>query len=403
MSDVQLLRTPLLVDGAGARAGDLALAVTTRHGKTEIISCGDFPVLRAIFPQAGLRRAGAVTTRFANAHTHLDLSTTPPIEGSFEQFVRALSDHRRAHPGARGLAAAASGMRQMLGQKSVAVGDIVAREPVMHAELAHSPLAGVAYWEVVCTHQSDARGALGVLLRALQGWWGFRRPGGPRVGLSPHSPYLVCKEMLKALARLSLDEGVPLQIHVAESPAEVEFFRSGGGPLATVLSGLGWRKPPTATGLGIPVDPSMTAIRYLAEIGFLDAAPTLVHCVNVTDEDIRIIAEHKCPVVTCPRSNRNLTCGIFPWEKFVRAGVSIALATDSVASARDLDLRSELQACLDLYGSNLGLPRVLKWLTAGAFKAMQLPPLTIGPGYPADELVLIGTGDRSPIEPRKGT
>ncbi len=58
------------------------------------------------------------------------------------------------------------------------------------------------------------------------------------------------------------------------------------------------------------------------------------------------------------RSNRNLTCGIFPWEKFVRAGVSIALATDSVASARDLDLRSELQACLDLYGSNLGLPRV---------------------------------------------
>lgn len=394
MSDVLLLRTPMLVDGAGSREGDLALALGARSGKTAVIARGDFAMLRATYPQAGVRCAGLVTTRFANSHTHLDLSDYPLIEGAFEHFVRGLADYRRKHPSARGLAAASSGMRQILGQKAAAVGDIIARDPVMRGELEHSPLPGVAYWEVVCTHQTDARVALGALQPALRAWRRMQRPGGPVVGLSPHSPYLVCKDMLQALARLSLDEGVPLQIHVAESPAEVEFFRSGGGPLAAALAGLGWRKPPTASGLGIPIDPSMTPVRYLADIGFLDAAPTLVHCVNVTDDDIRIIAEHNCPVVTCPRSNRNLECGVFPWEKFVRSGVSIALATDSVASAHDLDLQSELQACLALHGSRLGLPTVLEWLTAGAFRAMRLPPAIIGPGYPADSLVMLGVGGR---------
>jgi cytosine/adenosine deaminase-related metal-dependent hydrolase len=390
LSDVLILRTPLLVDGSGASAGDLALAIGTRSGKAVVISRGDFSLLRATYPEAGLRVASAVATQFANAHTHLDLSTHPTVEGEFELFVGALAAHRRAHPQARGLAAAAIGMRQVLGQKSAAVGDIVAREPVMRAELTQSPLAGVAYWEVVCTHQSDVPAALQSLLPVVQAWRRLQRPGGPVVGLSPHSPYLVCRDMLQALARLSIDEGVPLQIHVAESPAEIEFFRSGEGPLAEVLARLGWRKPPTAVGLGIPADPSLTPIRYLADIGFLDAAPTLVHCVNVTDEDVHIIAEHRCPVITCPRSNQNLRCGVFPWEKFVNAGVSVALATDSVASACDLDLRSELQACLDLHGPRLGLPRVLEWLTAGAFRAMRLPTLTIGPGYPADALMLLG-------------
>lgn len=385
----------MLVDGTGTRAGDCALAISTRNGKAEVISSGNFALLRATYPQASLRAASAVTTQFANSHTHLDLSTYPTIEGEFEQFVRTLAGHSRAYPHARGVDAATNGMRQMLGQKAAAVGDIIAREPVMRAELAHSPLTGVAYWEVVCTHQSDVPTALNGLLSAIQAWRGLQRPGGPVVGLSPHSPYLVCRSMLQALARLSMDQGVPLQIHVAESPAEAEFFRSGGGPLAEVLARLGWRKPPTAAGLGIPVDPSLTPIRYLAEIGFLDAAPTLVHCVNVTEEDVRIIAEHKCPVVTCPRSNRNLRCGIFPWEQFVRAGVSIALATDSVASAQDLNLRSELQACLDIHGSGLGLPRVLEWLTTGAFRAMRLPPPSIGPGYPANALMVLGMDGQS--------
>ena len=389
MSDVLILRTPVLVDGAGALVGDFGLAIATRAGKKEVVARGDYHLLKATYPTAGLRLASVVTSQFANAHTHLDLSTHATMEGEFEQFVGTLAAHRRAYPGARGIDAAASGMRQMMDQNCSAVGDIIARESVMRAELAHSPMAGVAYWEVVCTHQSDAPAALQSLLQAVPTWRRLQRPRGPVVGLSPHSPYLVCRDMLIALARLSIDEGVPLQIHVAESPAETEFFRTGGGPLAVVLASLGWRKPPPAAGLGIPVGPSMTPIRYLSEIGFLEAAPTLVHCVNVTDADVRIIAEYKCPVVTCPRSNRNFRCGVFPWEKFVNAGVPIALATDSVASANDLNLLSELKACLGLHGLRLDTPTVLGWLTAGAAKAMQLPPPAIAAGYPASALVVL--------------
>ena len=384
-----LIRTPCLVDGHGVRSGDLALAVQRDATTATITDIGSVATLAARSPGAQLMRAEAVCTRFVNAHTHLDLTAYPALALDFPQFIAAMTEHRRAAPRARGLPAASRGLAQLLAQRVVAVGDIVAREPVMVAELSRSPVAGVAYWELVCTDQAAAAATLAQLAQRLQTWRSLQRAHGPRLGLSPQSPYLVCKDVLRELARRSLAEGIPLQIHVAESASEIEFFRSGGGALAEVLARSGFRTPPTPASLGFRADPGLTPVRYLAEIGFLDASPTLVHCVHVSDEDIRIIAQHGCAVVTCPRSNLHLNCGVFPWQKFVLAGVPVALATDSTASAHSLDMRAELATAFAAFGPEFRLPMALDWLTNGGSRALGMQAPRIERGHSLDSVTTI--------------
>lgn len=384
-----IITTPVLVGGSQVGGDDSALAIVQDRGTRVVAEIGEALAIVRASPNAIVMRADAVSPRFVNAHTHLDLSTYPAIECDFPDFVSELIKHRRAHPQARGPVAARHGLQQLVSQHVSAIGDIIARESVMDCELRSSPLPGVAYWEVVCTQQAWSAQTNASLSARLQAWRKLQRSAGPVVGIAPQSPYLVCKNVLQHLARVSIAEGVPLQIHAAESPSELEFFQTGSGALAQMLSASGFRVPPSPASLGFRPDSALTPIRYLADIGFLDAAPTLVHCVNVTDEDIRIIAEHNCPVVTCPRSNANLNCGVFPWEKFAKAGVSIALATDSVASAHSLNLHSELDAALLRYGSHFNVATALEWLTSGGDRALRRPSSVIKAGCNVDDLVLL--------------
>ncbi|MBL0149646.1 MAG: amidohydrolase family protein [Ideonella sp.] len=384
----QIVATPLLIDGRATRRGQFGLALGRDAQGMKVLQVDGLDTLKRTFGKLPITTVDAICPRPMNAHTHLDLSTYPHLRGDFAHFIAAMAKYRREHPQARGLAAASSGLGRLVSRAVAAVGDIVARDAVMVAELQRSPLAGVAYREVVCTEQAAAVPTLAALMQRLQAWRPMQRPDGPRVGLSPQSPYLVCKDLLRQMARLSITEQVPLQIHVAESPSELAFFQTGSGSLAQALSASGFRVPPSPASLGFQCDPALTPIRYLADIGFLDAAPTLVHCVNVTDEDIQIIAEHRCPVITCTRSNANLQCGVFPWKKFEQAGVSVALATDSVASAHDIEIWHELDASLACHGPGLDLATALEWLTVGASRALGLAAMSIEVGCRLDDLTL---------------
>ena len=50
-----------------------------------------------------------------------------------------------------------------------------------------------------------------------------------RVGLALHSPYTCHPEVLREAAGWARREGLPLSVHVAESPAELAMFRTGRG------------------------------------------------------------------------------------------------------------------------------------------------------------------------------
>jgi cytosine/adenosine deaminase-related metal-dependent hydrolase len=134
-----------------------------------------------------------------------------------------------------------------------------------------------------------------------------------------------------------------MQIHVAEHGSEMELFRTGRGPLHEAMH----RTPRPWTfedTIGRAAGPDLTPTSHLASLGVLDARPTLVHMVHVTEDDVRAVAVAGCAVVTCPRSNANLECGTFDWPLFARHGVEVALGTDSVASGETLSVHDELRA-----------------------------------------------------------
>ena len=68
----------------------------------------------------------------------------------------------------------------------------------------------------------------------------------------------------------------------------------------------------------------------------------MVHGVHLTPAEIRRVAESGATIVTCPRSNAWTGAGAPPVASYYRAGAAVAVGTDSLASAPDLNTFTEL-------------------------------------------------------------
>ena len=150
-------------------------------------------------------------------------------------------------------------------------------------------------------------------------------------GVSPHAPYTVCGPQLELIADLAKCENLPLMMHAAESEAEELFVRDGCGVFAEGLARreIEWKAPGVST------------IQYLKQVGILETSPLLAHCIRVDDEDIETLRSHNAKVAHCPKSNAKLGHGRAPFAKFIEAGVTVGLGSDSVASNNTCDILEE--------------------------------------------------------------
>jgi cytosine/adenosine deaminase-related metal-dependent hydrolase len=136
---------------------------------------------------------------------------------------------------------------------------------------------------------------------------------------------------------MDLDGRAPCSVHLSESPEEVEFIASGGGPWRVMLEELGsWDATWTA--------PGVSPVQFLDESGFLDDRVLAVHGVQMSSADLGRLKARGTMLVTCPRSNRYTGAGSPPIEAFYRSGVPVAIGTDSLASSPDLNVFAELAA-----------------------------------------------------------
>jgi cytosine/adenosine deaminase-related metal-dependent hydrolase len=83
-------------------------------------------------------------------------------------------------------------------------------------------------------------------------------------------------------------------------------------------------------------------VAFLAELGFLNERTLCVHLVHLSDEDIKTLSQKRVRVCICPLSNQRLSAGLPPVDKLLKAGISVALGTDSLASNDDLNLFREM-------------------------------------------------------------
>jgi cytosine/adenosine deaminase-related metal-dependent hydrolase len=342
-----LYAADILYTGMGSPIHQGGVVVSGQPGSGQTVAAaGPLAELRQNYPQAREVRSGRVISPPpVNAHTHLDMSLYDFKSLPYFDWIPEVVIAGRAR---RGLEGARAGLDSIRASGAASMGDIVWDAGVMEWLLRESEVPGVAYWEVLDPNPASAQATFDVTRARLDAWKKLERPGGLRLGLSPHATHTVSHTLHRLLAEYAAGEGLPMQIHVLEHPSEAELFATGAGPLAASMGRM-------VPGLSIPdilgrvPAEGLSAVSYLEELGVLKARPTLIHMVNVTPQDIRVLAQAGCPVVTCPRSNRNLHCGLFPWQDYAAAGVEVGLGTDSVASGETLNIHDEVRAALELH------------------------------------------------------
>jgi cytosine/adenosine deaminase-related metal-dependent hydrolase len=147
-----------------------------------------------------------------------------------------------------------------------------------------------------------------------------------RPGVSPHAPYSVSIELYEACAEL----GLPISTHISESPAEVEYLRTGRGVWG------GYKDLLVAS-------PGQTGTHLLAERGLLGPNVVAAHCVVLDEDEIGLLAAAGTGIAHCPRSNAALGCGVAPLTELRTAGARVGVGTDSPASAPSFDFFEELR------------------------------------------------------------
>jgi 5-methylthioadenosine/S-adenosylhomocysteine deaminase len=72
-------------------------------------------------------------------------------------------------------------------------------------------------------------------------------------------------------------------------------------------------------------------IEHLAELGVLGPNTVLVHCVHVDDNEVKLLAHHRCSVAHCPTTALKVSYGVTQIGKMPEmraAGVNVAIGTD---------------------------------------------------------------------------
>ena len=389
MADAQryLCRADVVYNGMGTPRHDAAVLIEDDARGPTIAAFDAMEPLRRAYPEAAPLNAGfAIAPPPVNAHTHLDLSGMPRHEGPYADFVRAVVAHGRA--GGRSRVAAEAGAEAVRASGVRTVGDVVTTDAGMRFLLEHADLEGVAYWEVLGPDPRDADHIYDETVERLRRFRGWERTGGVRVGLSPHAAHTVSPPLLRRLAALASANDLPLQIHVAESPAETEWFQRGTGPLADLLAGAGTAMEP----------PGVSPVRFLEDIGVLGARPSLVHMVEVDEDDVRRVQRAGCTVVHCPRSNRALGCNRFPWELYARHAVTVAFGTDSLGSSPSLSVVAEVIAAAALHGERAAAGALVRAAVKGGHRALGGKPPVVPRGAPAAALTAWGSGGAVPLD-----
>lgn len=135
------------------------------------------------------------------------------------------------------------------------------------------------------------------------------------------------------------------------------------------------RNWPFVTHLEEGFDPeSMDGVGVLERALALDEHDLLVHCLGLSDEDIHKLRRAQASVAWCPASDElryNLTCKI---RKLLRAGVNVALGTDSTRSGSP-SLLAEMKFAREcyrrMYGEDLPAKTLFDMVTANAAKALR--------------------------------
>ncbi|MBX9628387.1 MAG: amidohydrolase family protein [Gemmataceae bacterium] len=328
----------------------------------------------------------AIIPGLVNAHTHLDLSGArgliPPTDPHhFTDWLRGVIAYRRTRSPEQVQADIRAGLAECLRAGTTLIGDIASEGASWDTVIA-SPTRAVVFLEII-----GLQGWRGEEFKFAMHYWGRWHSGRAmcRPGLSPHAPYSVADSFI----RMSSGFELPITIHWAETPAEMELIASRSGPFVDFLRGVGvWDEAELV--------PSHRQL--LASIGLHAPRAILAHA-NYQPTDA--MWRPGLTVAYCPRTHAAFDHPPHPFREFLARGVRVCLGTDSLASNPDLDVLAEARFVHAKYPDFPG-DVLLKMVTLAGAEALGWADEagSLEPGKSAD-LVVVPLPDRDAADPHE--
>ena len=190
------------------------------------------------------------------------------------------------------------------------------------------------------------------------------------VGIGAHSLRAVGEPSLRRVAARAAAAGAPIHIHIAEQRGEVEDCLAAHGS-----------RP----------------VRWLLDRFAVGDQWCLVHATHLDEGELSDLAASGAVVCLCPSTEGNLGDGLFPLERFLRGGGSIAIGSDSQATIDPFEelrwleygqrLVSESRNVASIENPHVGRELFGRVLAGGAQAAGQ-HEFGLAAGAPADLVVL---------------
>ncbi len=190
-----------------------------------------------------------------------------------------------------------------------------------------------------------------------------------KIQLAPANLHWCSDQALQTLAEASRSHGVPMHMHLLETPLQKEYaFRRGG----------------------------CTAVEYIDRFGMLGPQMTLGHGVWLSEKDIDRVAETGTCICHNCSSNFRLRSGVAALNRFEAKGINTAIGLDEAGINDDRDMLQELRMVLRAHrvpGMDDDVPtvsQVFRMATSGGAKTTPYGDSigTLAEGKAAD-LVLI--------------
>lgn len=291
-----------------------------------------------------------------NPHTHLEL---PPLldairAKAFPDWVLNLIKTKKGLTNRDYTCAAKTNINTLIHTGTTTVGEI-STHGISPAYLKQSGLRAMIFQEII---SMDPTVRISVPSSLVP------RPSSlVHYGPSPHATHTVSEKLLLELKKLAVRKNVPLCMHVAESKDEIRLLQRKRSGFEKLYKAAGW---------DLSWAPSADSpFEYLHRIGLLSPRFLAVHAVQATDNDIRLIKKSKAPIAHCPRSNMETRVGRMQLKKFLDAGITVGLGTDSLASSPSLNMWDEMRYALQIHKKDgITAQDIFRLATIGGAKAL---------------------------------
>ncbi len=339
-----------------------------------ILAAGPAEAILRKYPGHGIMylKNSVLLPGFVNLHAHLEL---PPLldvirAKAFPDWVLNLIKAKKALTNKDYASATKTNINTLIHTGTTTVGEICTHG-VSPLIIKRSGLRTIVYHEIISMGPAASIPQLTSL---------SSRPSSlVRAGISPHTPYTVAETVLLQIKKLAKKYNVKLCMHVAESKDEIRLLQRKRNGLEKLYKFASWDP--------VWAPKSLSSFEYLKRIGFLSPDLLAVHAVQVSDSDIILIKKSKTAIAHCPRSNKETGVGRMPLKKFLNAGITVGLGTDSLASASNLNMWDEMRYALQIHRKDgVTAEDVFSLATIGGAKALGFDKEigTLEPGKKAD-------------------